>query len=200
MGQERQICRPARRLPGPLRHHRRSRPGCQGLRWLGGPTWRHDHSRPPWSGISGRTCPDAGATGNTSRPARQFPLNELLLQGSGRYNAPMPWSHRVLPLPAFASRRNRPLPGKAAPIAGYRLPRGPHYASDETCNPTGKPSKSCFPSPSDRPATRPGSSVAAERLGRSQKVLLKGLPTSLSTGNPLGWSAPLRPPFAPDCN
>jgi len=103
--------------------------------------------------------------------SRQFPSNELLPQGSGRYNAPMPWSHRVLPLPAFASRRNRPLPEKAALIAGYRLPKSPHYGSDETCSPTGKPSKSCLLPPSDKPAVHPGSSVASERLDWSQQVL-----------------------------
>ena len=74
----------------------------------------------------------------------------------------MPWSHQVWPLPAFASGTNRPRPGKAAPIAGYRLPEGPHYGSDETCNPTGKPSKSCFLPSSDKPQLAP----ATERVGR----------------------------------
>ena len=105
----------------------------------------------------------------------------------------MPWSHRVLPLTAFASRRNRPRPVKAAQIAAYRLPEGPHYASDEICSPTGKPSKSCLLPPSDKPATRPGSSAAAEQLDRSQKVLLQGLPTTLSTGSPLGEHASSKP-------
>ena len=125
-----------------------------------------------------------------SRPARQFPLNEVLLQGSERYNAQMPWSHRVWPLPAFASRRNRPRPGKAAPIAGYRLPKGSHCGSDEICNPTGRPSKSCFLPPSDKPATHPGSSMAAERLDRSQQMPMEGLPTSRSNGSPLVCPTP----------
>jgi hypothetical protein len=120
-----------------------------------------------------------------SRPARQFPLNEVLLQGSERYNAQMPWSHRVWPLPAFASRRNRPRPGKAALAPASRLPKGSCYGSDETCNPTGKPSKSCLLPPSDKPSTHPGSSVATKRLDWSQQVLLKGLPASRANGNPL---------------
>lgn len=80
-------------------------------------------------------------------------------------------------------------PGKVASVAGSQLAEGPHHGSDETCNPTGKPSESRLLSQSDKFATRPGPTTAAERLRRSSRGPQKGLPAS-----PFHWESTGRPP------